>query len=387
MKPNTPIVRAGGFALFGLTSAAACQKSPNSTVNTQAAVSCIAEAAFGGETICVRLKNGSVQCFGAGNLTLGKTEISGPPMASITSGAEAVCGLDQSQGKVWCWNKETGYQAEEAPEMGSGNVQLVALHGATHCTIRANGDLFCHAYRPIHPQGTLLTQAVVAAHRCALTARGVECWGSNRYGIMGLPLEPGSDGDEPSDLPPRRINGLPEKLTHLVTTGAACVLSEAGEVWCWGGGYYGEIGAPGWEYCSRNDWERPKSGCTPKDQPVPQRVQLPEPMKDLVEAGWTMCALGVSGRVWCWGNNNDELVVNPMVKEHVYGPDHAAVEPLPILNPSWGNDNTHLFGGYGNVCSLKPDGSLWCAGRNAFGQVARGVMGNQPPTRMPVKCP
>lgn len=110
-------------------------------------------------------------------------------------------------------------------------------------------------------------------------------------------------------------------------------------------------------------------------------------MKDLVEAGWTMCALGVSGRVWCWGNNAQSLVANPMVKEHVYGPDEVAVEPLPILNPSWGNKNARLFNSHGNVCSLKEVGSLWCAGRNQYGEVNPRRQGDQPPTRMPVKCP
>ena len=124
---------------------------------------------------------------------------------------------------------------------------------------------------------------------------------------------------------------------------------------------------------------------------TPLNVALPEPMTDLVEA-LTFCALGASGRVWCWGNNMYGVVRSPSVTTHRLDGISFNIEPIPVLNEGFGSDNVRLFGGSGNVCALKRDGSLWCNGDNRYSQVARptvehGYQEELPPHRMPVTCP
>lgn len=66
-------------------------------------------------------------------------------------------------------------------------------------------------------------------------------------------------------------------------------------------------------------------------------------------------------------------------------------EPLPVLNEPFGSDNKKLFAGSVNMCALKHDGSLWCAGDNKYRKItAKPFEGKwnpaTPATQMPVTC-
>src|SRR5690606_5907515 len=120
---------------------------------------------------------------------------------------------------------------------------------------------------------------------------------------------------------------------------------------------------------------------------TPRRVALPEPITDLVEAG-PFCTLGASGRVWCWGYNMNGVVRSPSVDTYRVDRSLFPIEPIPVLNEGFGLDNMRLFGGSGNVCALKRNGSLWCNGDNRYSQIPISTAEEDiPPHRMPVTCP
>jgi len=305
-------------------------------------------------------------------------------MAYITGDHRAICGIDRFEGRVWCWG-DGNYQAVQVPELGTDNRQL-AFTNAGYCVVRENGQLFCHTRVRVHPllEGTILDGVHFTAQTCAVTDRGVECWGTNQDGVVRVPPT-GSDVLHPPTL----IQGLPGKVTHLArTSGAACALNQAGEVWCWGSNDDGQLGVGDFEFCPRVSEAPP--GCTLLVT-TPRRVALPEPITDLVEAG-SFCTLGASGRVWCWGYNINGVVRSPSVVTYRVDRTAFRIEPIPVLNEGFGSDNVRLFGGSGNVCALKRDGSLWCNGDNRYSQVARptvehGYQEELPPHRMPVTCP
>jgi|GEM_PF-3334480 len=80
------------------------------------------------------------------------------------------------------------------------------------------------------------------AHACVVTnAGGVHCWGSNRYGQLGL---------GPADLrrhaapEPALLGGAPFDQVANVAAGAdhTCAQRDDGSVWCWGDDGYGQLG-------------------------------------------------------------------------------------------------------------------------------------------------
>ena len=129
--------------------------------------------------------------------------------------------------------------------------------------------------------------------RCALTRGQAQCWGlipQRECARLEAP-EP-----QPLALPPLRA----------ISLGGAhgCALTERGEVYCFGLNSQGQAGAP------------PRS-CTLVLLPYvgPTRVVLPT-SSSVVAAAAFSCAVGVDGRVRCWGNNaSGQLGVSAEITE------------------------------------------------------------------------
>src|SRR5690606_32718428 len=129
----------------------------------------------------------------------------------------------------------------------------------------------------------------------------------NEDGVVSLPPT-----DSSTLHPPTLIGDLPRDVTKLVRAGAVSCALKAGEVWCWGTNDDGHLGISDFEFCPY------VRGAPPDCKLVvsgPVRAALPESAVDLTEAG-PLCALGVSGRVWCWGNNTFGVVRSPSVITH-----------------------------------------------------------------------
>jgi alpha-tubulin suppressor-like RCC1 family protein len=125
---------------------------------------------------------------------------------------------------------------------------------------------------------------------CAVTAGGgVECWGDNRFGELGV-----SSTATPSSLVPVQVTGLTRGATAIsVGAGTACAVI-AGGVQCWGDNTEGQLG-----------------NNSMVSSPVPVQVtSLTSDVTAVSVGSVSACAMTADGGVQCWGANVDGLLGN-----------------------------------------------------------------------------
>src|SRR5690606_15455999 len=87
---------------------------------------------------------------------------------------------------------------------------------------------------------------------------------------------------------------------------------------------------------------------------------LGEPAK--LAAGYShACALMTDGSIWCWGDNASGQL----------GPDVGEVDratPVKLPGTHW----TDIASANAHTCGLRRDGSAWCWGANDAGQLGTG---------------
>lgn len=200
----------------------------------------------------------------------------------------------------------------------------------------------CGARTPLgEPSGSALAVTCGAAHTCAWSIdHRLSCWGANQYGQLG------SSSDAGSALPIR----VPDPTFRVTATSAGdvhtCALEGSpGRVSCWGDHISGQLGGD-------------SAGAA-----LGARVDL-RALGDQVLAIGTgeqsSCALGISGRVSCWGANSaDECGVgsgDPVIRTPV------EVHGLP-------RDIVAIAVGGSHACALSSEGAVRCWGSNEFGQL------------------
>lgn len=112
-------------------------------------------------------------------------------------------------------------------------------------------------------------------------------------------LRPALLGHRPDDTrgDPAPVPGLPNAAQIALgdyrhdggadAFGRGCAATSAGAVWCWGENDHGQAG----------------DGTTTL-RAAPAKVEgLAEPIVRVEVTRGTTCALGVSGRIWCWGDD------------------------------------------------------------------------------------
>ena len=183
---------------------------------------------------------------------------------------------------------------------------------------------------------------------CALTRNDEAwCWGSGDLGQLG------QGSLEDSAVPGRTMEGVTEVVAGCQH---ACALANDGTVWCWGRNASGNLGSPGVQMSTT---------------PVQVVTEDGEPFTDVttVAAGCAYtCAVRGDETVWCWGQNNTSQLGNGTLNE--------ARTPVQVLVDVGGTPfvgATALAGGGFHTCARKPDGSLWCWGRNDFGHLGNGT--------------
>jgi alpha-tubulin suppressor-like RCC1 family protein len=122
---------------------------------------------------------------------------------------------------------------------------------------------------------------------------------------------------------------------------------------CWGRNNIGQLGQGG-------------AVGTPAELLVPTEVAAPSGFAWTAElaAGRThTCAVGADQRVACWGANTS-------------GQLDGAASPTPVTAPvivPGVSGVRQISVGASHTCALRMDGTVWCWGRNAEGQLGRGT--------------
>ncbi|MBN2723749.1 MAG: hypothetical protein JXR95_06735 [Deltaproteobacteria bacterium] len=121
-----------------------------------------------------------------------------------------------------------------------------------------------------------------------------------------------------------------------------CGVRKDKSAWCWGAGNDGRLGYG-------------------EERNVMNPIQVKELEKNIysVSAGYShSCALTELGEVFCWGCGRDGQLGN----------DSFLTQLVPVRVMFSDNTAVSLSLGEYHSCSLKKDGTIWCWGKNNFGQ-------------------
>lgn len=281
---------------------------------------------------CVLLQTSDVQCWGdspAAPLGDGSKSVHGEPVTveglpshliAIASGGLHSCVLDENK-DVYCWGANTFGQL--------GDESKIART------------------MPVSTAGLRTTISAIAAggyHTCALTQAGqVQCWGDNIEGQLG-------DGSTVNHGTAQEVVGLTNTV-RAIATGVyhSCALVEVGAVQCWGSNAFGQLG---------------DGTTTSRSTPV-QVVGLESDITAIAAGGGHSCALTAVGTVLCWGDNAAGQLGD--------GSTTNRAQPTPVSGLS--SAVTAIATGDSFTCAITEEGSVYCWGDNADGQLGNGGTG------------
>ena len=347
-----------------------------------------------GEGFCARLDDGTVACWGAnGAGQLGRGEEAGsnddPTPARVVGLAKVVdldhsCALDDA-GAVYCWG--TG------PWLSEGE-------RAQTTTARSPVKL------PLPPATRIGVGAMTA---CAATSTGVLCWGSNELGqVAPFDTAPRFESLEP------HVVALPQSVSvrDIAVDRASFVIGEDGVVRSWGanpplaresslspdphplpielaGVSSLDVArdnacatARGIGYCWGAVTPQPQDpvDATLLVRAFPRPVVTPEPVARIATTRNVVitdkhtgtvtiepqrwCAVGVSGDVYCWGNNASGQAGDGTTSDAV-----ATVKVAGLPGPAADVKTTP-----GATCALLTSGKVHCWGSNFYGQLGTGKL-------------
>ncbi|MFO0615553.1 MAG: hypothetical protein U0414_23370 [Polyangiaceae bacterium] len=259
-----------------------------------------------------------------------------------------------SDGNVYCWGINDHLQLGHAKSID------VACGPTNVCNSRPT-----QVKLPV----PLLAQDVAMGLRsaCALTTDGaVYCWGDNEFGQLGVPLT------TVSSETPVKVTGLPSSATAPVTQlrvdkddyPMGCALA-GGQVYCWGANYGGALG-----HDPAMDPACGSTACSFGAQAVRTSQGF---LTGIVEIGvgrnWG-CALDGNGAVWCWGADS-------------YGTNGIGTSSSARFTADKVGGNlptiSHIaIDGWHDAFAIDAAGNVFGWGRNSYGSLALGKVGNGP---------
>jgi alpha-tubulin suppressor-like RCC1 family protein len=247
--------------------------------------------------------------------------------SAIATGATHTCGLGTDR-QTYCWG---GTTVPASPILGDG------------ATISSNAPI------RVRTDSTFTQVTVGGAHACGLTAGGgVLCWGRNDTGQIG----DSSTVNRGTPVPvATRVR------FSRVSAGAdfTCGLATAGAIFCWGSNQFGQLGTG------------EVSFNVPRTTLVPTVVSGGGSWTALASGGSHACALAATGRISCWGRNDDNNQLGDSTFVSHRGVPGAVKTSLTFVSVS---------AGAGTTCARTTSGEGWCWGGNAFGAVGNGRIAN-----------
>ncbi len=383
---------------------------------------------------CAISDGGDLFCWGAnvrGQVGDGSTDnrsaptpvIKAGPWASVSAGSEFTCAV-HTDGTLWCWGLNSSRQLGDSTTMNSAlPVQektlatdwaaVTAGVGYT-CGVKADGTRWCWGTNALGQGGDGTTTSIAQPKNADadtdwatidagdLAACGIKttgallCWGDGSVGQTGQP------GNEAPKLSPGAASAATDWIAVTGGLRFACGIQAGGHLSCWGSASRGALGlgyAPDRTEPSQvgadADWDvidvQQDTGCGIRkgdlwcwgrnvSSNIGDGSNVTRVTPTLIGAGkvWKRVAVGRThtcgvasegggaDSLFCWGSDvNGEL-----------GNGAGMSQPMPSpASPTPGNDATwtELAAGFNHTCALRQDGSLWCWGRNAQGQLGDGT--------------
>ncbi len=209
--------------------------------------------------------------------------------------------------------------------------------------------------------------ATGASRTCVLWENGkVKCWGENATGALGLG-DTLRRGDKPnsmgSELPFVDL-GDNSKVVSIGSGGQhTCALLDSGKVKCWGLNSNGQLGIGKvltW------GWELSEMGGAVPDVPLGKGRVIA-----LTVGKNHNCALFEEGRIKCWGGNNEgQLGLGDAIDRGTRLEKMG--EALPFVNLGTHARAVSVTAGNDHSCALFDSGKVKCWGGNQNGQLGLG---------------
>jgi len=255
-----------------------------------------------------------------------------PVILQISSGASHSCAI-LDDGSVGCWGENSNGQLGDGSRSPSLEPEKSSM--------------------PLGREAVEISAG--SYHTCTVFDDGsVRCWGDNSFGQLG-------DGTTIERTSPVTVD-LGEGMSALgISSGEyhTCVVLNDRSVKCWGQNVNGQLG----------------DGTT-IDRSSPVLADLDGGDALLVSTGsYHTCAIMSDRKVMCWGDNWNGQIGD--------GTNVDRMTPVEIPIPSNGSAAS-LGTGAMHSCIGMDDGSIFCWGYNAYGQLGNGHNGN---SNSPVTVP
>lgn len=210
-------------------------------------------------------------------------------------------------------------------------------------------------------------------HSCVRSSEGeVWCWGGNEYGQLG------TTEIEPAVPRPLAVEHLPGRAVLLaLSPGNSCAKLHDGSVWCWGDNTSLQLGHPGAGIMSAT----PVQVLGLPGVPVSLALGFSWDRKTNSESPVTpqsfACAVLGDGSVWCWGANRRAQLGHGQYHGEPVG-EPTRVVGLPP-------DVVQVAAGGLHACARTGSGRVWCWGDNLDGQIGDGTTSEvRGPTQVPL---
>jgi alpha-tubulin suppressor-like RCC1 family protein len=240
-------------------------------------------------------------------------------------------------------------------------------------------------------------------HACNVRTTGdIRCLGYGSSGQLGT-------GSVATDALPAVVSGLPGTPIAVVAGyDHTCALTSAAALYCWGDNAGGDLGngsttmsdvavavsglgstvvamtagkehtcavlGTGTVECWGSNTEgQIGNGTTSASETSPQAVSGLSGVTGIAGGGYHTCAVTSEGSVWCWGSNADGQL----------GTTSVTMSETPLEVPAV-SGAVSVVTGASHTCVLTSAGSVWCWGNNAEGEAGNGTTSaTAAPTALP----
>ncbi len=202
--------------------------------------------------------------------------------------------------------------------------------------------------------GCAVEIAMGGAHSCARRSDNtLWCWGENNESQLG-------DGTLTNRPVPVQILALGANVIGVAAgSHHTCARRSDNTLWCWGENSDGQLG---------------DGTTTRRPLPVPVAASLGS-VSAVAMGRFHTCARKTDGTLWCWGNNFvGQLGIGGTMKQLA-----------PVQVSALGTNVAEVAAGANFTCARRDNGTLWCWGNNAEGQLGTGTAGggSQTPVQVP----